>query len=139
MVELFRVNLRLTTPTVSSCNYSVYQSLEINAATCRQNLILILFLSLFVFAITFTVKQTALNPAYAVKVINEINFSQAIQESINQRASGGNISPQLQTALTESLQNMEPIIKQQLILAIENTYASLKGQGVAPNLENTLS
>jgi len=100
---------------------------------------LILFLSLFVFAITFTVKQTALNPAYAVKVINEINFSQAIQESINQRASGGNISPQLQTALTESLQNMEPIIKQQLILAIENTYASLKGQGVAPNLENTLS
>jgi hypothetical protein len=63
---------------------------------------LILFLSLFVFAITFTVKQTALNPDYAVKVIDEINFSQAIQEIINQQASSGSISPQLQTALTDS-------------------------------------
>ena len=100
---------------------------------------LVLFLSLFVFAITFTVKQTALNPDYAVKVINDINFSQVIQETINQQASSGSISPQLQTALTDSLQNMEPVIKQQVVLAIENAYASLKGQGAAPNLESTLS
>ena len=100
---------------------------------------LILFLSLFVFAITFTVKQTALNPDYAIKVIDDINFSQAIQEIINQQASSGSISPQLQTALTDSLQNMEPVIKQQVTLAIENVYASLKGKGAAPNLESTLS
>ena len=100
---------------------------------------LILFLSLFVFAITFTVKQTALNPSYAAKIINGINFSQAIQETINQRASSGGISPQLQTALTDSLQNMEPVIKQQVTLAIENAYASLKGKGAVPNLESTLS
>jgi hypothetical protein len=100
---------------------------------------LILFLSLFVFAITFTMKQTALNPAYAAKIINDINFSQAIQETINQRVSSGSISPQIQTALTDSLQNMEPVIKQQVILAIENAYASVKRQGAAPNLENTLS
>ena len=100
---------------------------------------LILFLSLFVFAITFTAKQTALNPDYAIKLINDINFSQVIQETINQRASSGSISPQLQTALTDSLQNMEPVIKQQVTFAIDNAYASLKGQGASPNLENTLS
>lgn len=100
---------------------------------------LILFFSLFVFAITFTVKQTALNPDYAVRVVNDINFSQAIQETINQQVSSGSISPQLQTALTDSLQNMEPVIKQQVSLAIKNAYASLKEQGNAPNLENTLS
>jgi hypothetical protein len=34
---------------------------------------------------------------------------------------------------------MEPVIKQQVTLAIENVYASLKGKGAAPNLESTLS
>ena len=34
---------------------------------------------------------------------------------------------------------MEPVIKQQVTLAIDNAYASLEGQGAAPNLENILS
>jgi hypothetical protein len=100
---------------------------------------LILFFSLFLFGITFTVKQTALNPNFAVKILNDINFNQAIQETIGQQVANGNISPQLQTALITSLQNIEPVIKEQLSIAIVNTYAALKEQSNAPNLDSTLA
>ena len=79
-----------------------------------------------------------LNPHYIVKILNDINFSQIIQESINEQTSSGDLSPELQTALIDTFRKMEPTIKQQLGVAIEDTYAYLKGQRAAPNFKETL-
>ena len=84
------------------------------------------------------VNQVALNPHYIVKILNDINFSQIIQETINEQASNGNISPELQTALIDTFRKMEPAIKKQIGVALEDTYAYLKGQRAAPNFKETL-
>ena len=99
----------------------------------------ILFLSLCIFGIAFSVNQVVLNPHYIVKILNDINFSQIIQESINEQTSNGNLSPELQTALLDAFGKMEPTIKKQIGVAIEDTYAYLKGQSTAPDFKETLA
>jgi len=86
----------------------------------------ILFLSLCIFGIAYSVDQVALNPHYIVKILNDINFSQIIQETIDEQASNGEISPELQTALIDTLRKMEPVIKERIGIALEDTYAYLK-------------
>ena len=99
----------------------------------------ILFLSLCIFGIAYRVNQVALNPSYIVKILNDINFSQIIQESIDEQTSSGGLSPELQTALIDTLGKMEPVIKERIGIAIEDTYAYLKGQRAIPNFKGTLS
>ena len=98
----------------------------------------ILFLSLCIFGIAFSVNQIVLNPHYIVKILNDINFSQIIQESMADQTSSGNLSPELQTALIDAFGKMEPAIKKQIGVAIEDTYAYLKGQRATPNFKGTL-
>jgi hypothetical protein len=99
----------------------------------------ILFLSLCIFGITFSVNQVALNPHYIVKILNDIDFSQIIQETIQEQSLNGDISPELQTALIDTFRKMEPVIKERIGVAIEDTYAYLKGQHATPNFKETLS
>ena len=99
---------------------------------------LILFLSLCIFGIAYSVNQVALNPHYIVKILNDINFSQIIQETIDEQASNGDISPELQTALIDTLRKMEPAIKKRIGIALEDTYAYLKGKRATPDFKGTL-
>jgi hypothetical protein len=99
----------------------------------------ILFLSLCVFGIAYTVNQVVLNPHYIVKILNDIDFSQIIQESINEQNSSGDLSPELQTALIDTFRKMEPTIKKQIGVVIEDTYAYLKGQHATPDFKSTSS
>ena len=99
----------------------------------------ILLLSLCIFGIAYSVNQVALNPHYIVKILNDINFSQVIQDTIDEQASNGDISPELQTALIDTLRKMEPVIKERIGIALEDTYAYLKGKTTAPNFKETLS
>jgi hypothetical protein len=99
----------------------------------------ILFFSLVVFGIAYTVNQVALNPHYVVKMLNDIDLSQVIQEEIDKQASSGEIPAELQTAIIDALKKMEPVIKERVGIAIEDTYVYLKGKGNTPNLKETLS
>ncbi len=99
----------------------------------------ILFFSLVVFGIAYTVNQVALNPHYIVKMLNDIDFSQVIQEEIDKQASSGEIPAELQTTLIDTLNKMERVIKERAGIAIEDTYAYLKGKSNTPNLKETLS
>ena len=99
---------------------------------------LILFLLLCIFGIAFTVNQVALNPHTIEKILNDISFSQIIQESLNNQSSGNNISPELQTAIVNTIQKMEPVIKQRVGIAIEDTYTYLKGKSNVPDLKGIL-
>ncbi|MDD5288272.1 MAG: hypothetical protein PHY28_04085 [Dehalococcoidales bacterium] len=98
----------------------------------------ILFLLLVVFGITYSVNQVVLNPHYIVKILNDIDFSQVIQETIAEQSSSGDMPAELQTALIDTLGKMEPVIKERIGIALEDTSAYLKGKGTTPNLKETL-
>ena len=99
----------------------------------------ILFLLLVIFGFAYTVNHVALNPHYIVKVLNDIDFSQAIRETINEQSGNQQMSVELQNALVDTFDQMEPVIKARIGIALEDTYAYLKGKGNTPNLKGTLS
>jgi len=98
-----------------------------------------LFLSLCVFGIAYTFNQAALNPHLIEKTIDSINFAQVVQENIDSQNSNDKMSPELEAALVANIQKAEPVIKAQIDIVIEQTYADLKEQGNTPNLKETLS
>jgi hypothetical protein len=100
---------------------------------------LILVLALCAFGLAFTVNRVILQPDEVEKIVNNINFAQAIQEQIDKQNTSGDISPQLESAIVGTIQNIEPVIKQQVDAAIKNTYVYLKSQGSAPDLRQTLN
>jgi hypothetical protein len=100
---------------------------------------LILLLSFCVFGIAYTVNQAALNPHDIEKIIDNISFAKVVQEQIDKQNTNGDISPELEAAIVSAVQNDEPVIKQQLDIAIEQTYTYLKERGNTPDLKQTLS
>ncbi len=72
-------------------------------------------------------------------MLNDVDFSQVIQEEIDKQASSGYIPIELQTAIIDTLKKMEPVIKERVDIAIEDTYSYLKGKDDTPNLKETLS
>src|SRR5271157_1455206 len=99
----------------------------------------ILFLALCVFGIAYTVNRVALNPDYIEKTINNIDFSQVIQKNIDNQNSSNKMSPELEAAVVASVHNAEPVIKQQVDIAIEQTYSYLKEKGSTPDLKVILN
>ena len=99
---------------------------------------LILLISLSIFGLAYTVNQVALNSHYMVKTLKDINFADALQEAINQDNTNGDISPQLESALVDTLRKTEPVIMGRIGIAIDDTYVYLKGQGSVPSLQDIL-
>ena len=99
----------------------------------------ILVLALCVFGLAFTVNRVVLQPNDMEKIVNNIDFAQAVQEQIDKQNTNGDISPQLEAAIVSSIQNAEPVIKQHLDTAIKDTSTNLKSWGSAPDLKGTLS
>ncbi|MCX6003693.1 MAG: hypothetical protein NTX46_04695 [Chloroflexi bacterium] len=100
---------------------------------------LLLFLFLIVFGGAYTVNQTVLNVHWVVKTINDINFSQIMDEAFSEQDSSQGAQSDLQTAVVDTIKNMEPVIKERLHIALEDIYSYLKGKGDAPDLKETLS
>jgi hypothetical protein len=102
-------------------------------------LTLILFLSLCVFGIAYTVNQTALNSRLALKTLNSIDFSQAVKESIDKQNNDSDISPELETALVSTVNSIQPVLKQSISTAINDTYGYINGKNGTPDLKQVLS
>jgi hypothetical protein len=100
---------------------------------------LILFLSLCAFGIAYTVNQAALDPHDIEKAIDNINFSKIVQEQIDKQNTNGDMSPEMEAAIVSTVQNDEPVLKRQLDISIEQTYAYLKERDSIPDLKQTLS
>jgi hypothetical protein len=94
---------------------------------------------LVIFGVAYTVNQVVLNPRNIERVLNDINFTQVIQDTINKQTSNSNMSPELKTALISAFSKVEPVIKARVGIALEDTYAYLKGKGAAPDFKQTLS
>src|SRR5271157_5382972 len=98
----------------------------------------ILFLLLVIFGFAYSVNHIALNPHYIVKVLNDIDFSPIIQASMSKQGGDQKISVDLQNAYLDILNKTQPVIKARVGIALEDTYAYLKGKGNTPNLKGIL-
>jgi hypothetical protein len=96
---------------------------------------ILLFLSLSVFGIAFTVKQTVLNPNFIAAEINKFPLSSIVLQIT---ASEMDIPAELKTSLDKTIVAMEPQLKQQAGAAVKSVYSYLLGKKASPELAKTL-
>lgn len=104
---------------------------------------LLLSLSLAIFGLAFTVNSTILNPGFIRTEIEELDISALIQELVVQPANapqgGGGIPPQeLLTAVTDTVTQLEPLLKERVTAATDSIYDYLLGKRPNPDLAVTL-
>lgn len=99
----------------------------------------LLFILLTVFGIAYTIHQIALSPAFVNSVINSIDFTQVAREVMSQQQSDGEgPSPELVNAVIDSLDKIQPVLKQNINIAVKDTYDYILGKANAPDLKKTL-
>jgi hypothetical protein len=94
----------------------------------------LLFISLSVFGLAFTVKQTVLNPNFLAAEINKIPLTSLVQNSMN----SGNLPSEVQTSLEKTITAMEPQLKQETSDAVKSLYDYFLGKKSNPELATTL-
>ena len=104
---------------------------------------LILSLSLAVFGLAFTINSTVLNPGFIRTEIEELDISALVREVVTQPPGQpqGNegIPPQaLVTAVTDTITQLEPLLKERITAATDSIYDYLLGKRPNPDLAVTL-
>ncbi len=100
---------------------------------------LLLFLSLILFGFALTLNQTVLNPDFVVSEIDKLDYSVLAEELISQETTQEELSPELKSILVDTIDKVEPIVKEQLGVAVNSTYDYLLGKRQSPDLADTLS
>ena len=99
----------------------------------------LLFVLLVVFGFAYTVHQIALSPAFINSVINRVDFAQVAREALNeQQSEGSDIPPELANAIIDSIDRIQPVLKQNINVAVRDTYDYVLGKANAPDLKQTL-
>jgi hypothetical protein len=98
----------------------------------------LLFILLSVFGIVFTVHQVALNPNFITGVINDIDFTEIARETINQEQSGEPLPEDLKNAIINTIDSIQPVIKNRMAVAIKETYGYMQGRGNELDLKTVL-
>lgn len=104
---------------------------------------LILSLSLVVFGLAFTINSTVLNPGFIRTEIEELDISALVGEVVNQPSGqpqgGEEISSQaMVTAVTATVTQLEPLLKERITAATDSIYDYLLGKKPNPELAMTL-
>ncbi|MBI2850018.1 MAG: hypothetical protein HYX80_03130 [Chloroflexi bacterium] len=97
---------------------------------------LLLFLSLTVFGLAFTVKSTVLNPDFVTGELNRLEISALVKENVpieNQPE-----LPNLNETINQAVSKLEPELKKQSTSAINSVYDYLLGKKPEPDLRSTL-
>jgi hypothetical protein len=99
----------------------------------------LLFVFLAVLGLSIAIRQTALNPKFVNNVVNEIDFSAVVRESLTQPANGANApSPALVDAIVNSVNQIQPNIKQKANVLVNAGYDYILGKTPALELKGTL-
>jgi len=104
----------------------------------------LLFISLSVFGIAFTVKSTVANPGFIAREIEKIPVSTLVNEALDTNSDTGgqdyevNISPEVTAAIEQTIADMEPELKQETGQAVGQVYDYLLGKKPAPELASTI-
>jgi len=94
----------------------------------------LLFLSLFIFGFALMLNTTVLSPKFITSAINELDVSSMAEEILSEQSSEG----EFQTALVDTLANLEPSVKEQISAATYSIYDYLLGKKESPELALTL-
>jgi hypothetical protein len=97
---------------------------------------ILLFFSLSVFGLAFTINSTALSPRYITTEISRIDVANLTQEFITDY--GKDIPANLQSDLITTISKIEPVVKDKLHNAVYSVYDYLLGKKTSPELASTL-
>ncbi|HEX9897161.1 MAG TPA: hypothetical protein VGA85_05845 [Dehalococcoidales bacterium] len=100
----------------------------------------LLFILLTIFGFVFSVQQIALSPGFITGVINDIDFSDAARDALEQEdlTIDEDISQELVDAIIDTLDEIEPVLKEKVNIAVRDTYDYLLGKANAPGLKEIL-
>ncbi|MBA7614511.1 hypothetical protein ES703_21776 [subsurface metagenome] len=92
----------------------------------------LLFLSLAIFGLAFTLKSTALNPDFVTSELSRLEVSSLAEEFIYIETPTE--LPKLNETIYETISSIEPLVKEQLSSAIHSVYDYLLGETQNPDL-----
>ena len=102
----------------------------------------LLFFSLSVFGLAFTVDQTVLNPRFLTRELDRLDVSLLVEETISEQSATEDFPEELQSALFNTLDRLEPLIKEEISAASYPVYDYMRGKcdnlDLATTLRNTL-
>ncbi len=99
----------------------------------------LLFLSLTIFGLAFTLNSRLLNPNFLNSELEKTDFSEIIQAALSEQEAGEDFPEELMTAIIDTIDKLEVPVKEQLSAAIDDTYDYLLGKKDQPDLAATLS
>jgi hypothetical protein len=96
----------------------------------------LLFLSLSVFGLAFMIKNTALDPDFVSREINQLDVTSLVQDQVQIQSSPGQIDFNL--IINQSVPAIEPLLKEEAGVAIHSVYDYLLGRTTEPHLAATI-
>jgi hypothetical protein len=103
-------------------------------------LCIFLFILLFVFGLAFTVNQIALSPGFITGVINDIDFSKTASDLLQtpEYSSDFDMSQELRDTLIDTIDAIEPVLKENIKIAVRDAYNYALGKANTPDLQAVL-
>ena len=100
----------------------------------------LLFILLSVFGLAFTVNQIVLSPSFITGVVNDINFSQTARDILEEQEPNldEDLPQELVDAIFDTLDQIEPVLKENFNIAVRDTYDYVLGKANAPYLQEIL-
>lgn len=95
---------------------------------------LILFLLLNIFGLAFSVHQVALDPGVVNKIIKEVDFAEIARLILDEQQGKTYTSPVMQDNIIDTITNFQPVLKEKLKIAVDDSYDYLLGGKRTPNL-----
>ena len=94
----------------------------------------LLFLSLSTFGWAFTLNSTILNSNFVTSQLDKLDVAVLVEEIISEQDDEEAVSAELETALVDTIAELEPVIKEGIANTIEPIYDYLKGKSESIDL-----
>jgi len=98
----------------------------------------ILFLALIILAPAFLVNSTVLNPDFIGAEIDKIEVAEIVRDVLREQAMDEGLPSELETAVVDTIDEIEPVVKEQLRSVIGSVGEYLRGKKDDPELSRVL-
>ena len=93
----------------------------------------LLFLSLSIFGLIFTANQIIMSPSVVNSIVRDIDMAELVRD--NFKRDPGDQTPEMQAAIIETINNIQPVIKQNLLIAVRDGYDYIHGRSNVPDVK----
>ena len=98
----------------------------------------LLFLSISIFGLAFTLDRTVLNPGFLTSELDRLDISSILEETIDEQITSEDLPQGLKTALVNSTRRLEPLLKEEIGIIIDHVYDYLLGRNDSPDMRQVL-